>query len=137
MTEVMCDMDKCVHHRNGVCTNSSIELSCNGCEDFMHDDYTNSADYQTEYFKACGDGTNEWRERSRGKRLIIDGVEFFTEDDDRDDDSFVRLTHARTGRYAGSIKELRARWGLMLKSAEKLPDVITLPLKEVDGDGQD
>ncbi|MBD5128478.1 MAG: hypothetical protein HDT43_00915 [Ruminococcaceae bacterium] len=130
MTVVECDMTKCVHYRNGACTRASIELGCGECMDFEHDDYTEGADYQTEYFKACSDGTNKWRERSHGKRLIIDGVEFFTEDDDRDDDRFVRITHGRTGAGKSSIEFTRKHWEEMLKVTAELPDVTTLPLKE-------
>lgn len=134
MTDVICDLRKCEFWRNGLCTQSSLELSCGECVDYADDPYTDGKDYQTEYFKACGDGTNEWRVRSRGKRIIINGEEFFTEDDDRDRDEYVCLTHARTGVLAGSIEWVRSHWEEILERAAKRPDVTTLPFKEDDED---
>lgn len=134
MTNVICDCRKCGSWRNGLCTQSSLELSYGECVDYVDNPYTGSKDYQTEYFKAQSDGTNKWRVRNRGKRIIINGEEFFTEDDDRNDDDFVRLTHARTGAYAGTIEQVKTRWEKTLEIASTFPDVTTLPFKEDDED---
>lgn len=131
MTDVICDTRKCLYWRNGLCTQSSLELSYGKCVDYADDPYTDGEDYQTEYFKSRVDGK---RCRAHGKRIIINGEEFFTEDDDRNDDSFVRLTHARTGVYAGSIERVKERWEEILERAAKYPDVTALPLKEGDED---
>lgn len=132
MTDIICDRKKCAYLRNGLCTQSSLELSCGECVEYADDPYTDGKDYQTEYFKACSDGTH--RRRAHGKRIIINGVEFFTEDDDRNDDDFVRLTHARTGAYAGTIEWVKSHWEKTLEIAAKFPDVTTLPFKEDDKD---
>lgn len=128
MTDVICDQRDCIYWRNGECTQSSIELFGGMCMDYTHDDYTNGKEYQTEYSIAMLEGKH--REIRHGKRIVINGEEFFTEDDDRNDDSFVRLTHGRTGAYAGSIEFVKSHWERTLESAAQLPDVTTLPLKE-------
>ncbi|MDE7361852.1 MAG: hypothetical protein K2N38_07950 [Oscillospiraceae bacterium] len=128
MTDVICDQKKCAYLRNGMCTQSSIELFGGECEDFVYDTYTDGKDYQTEYFKVTRDGKHRYI--SRGKRVILGGEEFFTEDDDRNGDDFVHLTHARTGAYAGSIEWVRSHWEETLERAAKLPDMTTLPFEE-------
>lgn len=132
MTDVICDRRKCEFWRNGLCTQSSLELSCGECVDYVDDPYTDGKDYQTEYFILCKDKTH--RKVKHGKRIIINGEEFFTEDDDRNDDDFVRLTHARTGAYAGTIEWVKSHWEKTLEIASTFPDVTTLPLKEDDED---
>lgn len=131
MTEVICDKADCAHYLKGYCALTTIEINSCECCDYCYDGYKKGKDYQTEYFIAWADSSGKWRRKRRGKRIVINGEEFFTEDDDRQSPEDVRVTHGRTGCYAGTIEYVREHWDEIMKLAAEHPDVMTLPLKEV------
>jgi len=130
MTEVICDRASCANYLNGYCTLAAIEIDGGECCDYCYDGYKKGKDYQTEYFIVWTDCKEKWRKRCQGKRIIINGEEFFTEDDDRQNPEAVRVTHGRTGVYAGTVKSVQEHWDEIVKRAAGYPDVMTLPLRE-------
>lgn len=121
MTETICDGTKCSHYRY-------CELAAPMWAKLVNQ-YTSGEDYQAEYFKAVIDEESKEKLRilSHGKRILINGEEFFTEDDDRDSPDRVVLTHGRTGAMAGSLAWVKDHWNEIIKRATEFPDVTTLP----------
>lgn len=128
-TTVFCDQNYCRYYCNGECANDCIYLDFN-CQDY--EDITQSPEYQTPYYIACRKDGKTYRELKHGKRIEINGEEFFAESNTAYPQSRVSLTHGRTGYLMPyrTIADIYEFWDIIKNRLDELPDVITLPLKE-------
>jgi len=96
--KVKCDVTKCVFNEKESCKREAIELM--DCECIHYEDYTDSEDYKSTYFCAIsGERINlpdkVYKERARGKKLVINGINVYTKYDDREED--FPVTEEKTG----------------------------------------
>lgn len=128
-TTVFCDRNDCRYYCNGECANECIYLDFN-CQDY--EDLTLSPEYQVPYYIACRKNGKTYRELKRGKRIEINGEEFFTISNTAYPQNPVSLTHGRTGRLMPyrTIADIKENWEIIKNRLDEFPDVITLPLKK-------
>ena len=99
MTTVRCANTDCANNKDFICMLAVVSFD-GECEDYQC--YMDTADYKKPYWKAYDGGKvsggvpgKPYKLRAYGKRLIINGIECFTEQDDRENDFIVTL--GRTG----------------------------------------
>lgn len=127
-----CDSDKCVNCWSNTCQLGELMLYDGQCNEY--EDITEGPDYQEEYFIACeyrpeGDGDRiQYRQARKGKRVVIDGDVYYTQDDIRYGVVFVQFTDAITGRLL-SGKDLMSDIGArMIKEKRKnMTPVMDMP----------
>lgn len=91
--------------------------------------YKTLPEYQEEYFIAveCADG-KRGKSVKCGKKIILNGEEFYTCSHPLANDSGTKLTHARTGYLCGSVQRLKDNWDWFMEKQKPIPDVTELPL---------
>lgn len=129
-----CDADKCENCRHGTCQLPSLTLYDGQCEEY--EDITEGPDYQERYFIACeykpkdckpGESIR-YRKLKKGKRVVREGVVFFTNDDIRDGLNGAELTEARTGMLIqGEHIENAEAMRIILKMREEMPPITAYP----------
>lgn len=126
MPEVYCDIKDCSHNWSRVCTNHIISISDGECLDRI--EYCKDAKYRRTFWIATKNRkeTSPYREKRRGKRILVDSHVFYTDDDDRYPDSCY-VTEERTGANCGSLSFVREHIQKVMESAAELPDVMTYP----------
>lgn len=129
---VHCFNDECVYYKNGACTASEIFISDEGCDSIIP--YTDTKEYQSEYWARVitEDKKTNGRALKHGKRIIVNGREFFTESDTRVDDHYIFVTDGRTGLGCGNLSFLKKNWEKYDEMASKFGNVADLPLCEYD-----
>lgn len=131
MTEVVCGKDNCQYSNGGTCTLSLIELDGNGnCMDFM--DFLKKPEYQTEYFivvRACDNKLG--RARRFGRKIVINGVDFFTNNSPSSNENHTYITHGRTGYACGTVKYIKENFEEFMRLQHDKPDVMSLPLVDL------
>jgi len=103
----------------------------NTCSTF--EDYTQDKAYQDKYYIAIKmfDGKAA-RALKKGKKIIINGVNFFTDCPPLADDSSTYITHELSGLACGTIEHIKKHWDYFKENQANLQDVATLPLAEYD-----
>lgn len=130
MTQIQCRQQSCISCCNDICQCKLIMIDEDGiCSEYKH--YLDSPEYQTPYYICVKtiDGQTA-KGKKNGRRLIINGVEFFTESHPSRSEEFMSITHARTGVACSSVKVLKGLWKKFLELQKGYPDVDTLPLAE-------
>lgn len=101
---VYCYRKECKYYKDVMCCLDAIDINYDGtCDDFEH--FRNAPEYKQKYWIAkinikTGKQTKALR---YGKKVIIDGIDFYTHDDTRLSDKMICLIHARTGRAVGTM----------------------------------
>ena len=138
MTFVTCSNVDCIHcdRADFHCTKDRIfvgGLFDGGCEDF--NPYYNTAEYDNKYYKCvtAKDG-KIGRCACYGKRIEYNGRLFYTSDRITENGEYY-LTDAKTGYAVGTYKQLEQRFEKICELAEKMPNVVLLPLAEWDNCG--
>ena len=101
------------------------------CLDFV--DFRKKPEYQTEYYiavEAC-DG-KIGRARRLGRKISINGEDFFTKYSPCSDEEHTYITHGRTGCYCGTVKHIKGRFKEFMRRQIEMPYVMNLPLVEFD-----
>lgn len=134
MTEVSCWNDDCLYCENNVCTKSEITLTDRGCDDYL--DYYDADEYQSIYWKRVqGKNKNVYRVKSKGKKIVINGIDFYTESNTCNGDMQTYLTDGRTGMFVGQMKALKAKyWKTYETGTQNISDVADLPVGVYDRD---
>lgn len=144
MPKVYCPNDTCAYRdvSDGCCTKDFITLDdyadYAGCENYT--DYSSLPEYQEEYWIAVSIEKNKdklGRAMVHGKKLEINGVEFFTRSNSKLNDDDIYVTDMETGFYCGSVKTVKEKWERFLKKKEdvknKIPNLMDLPICEFCG----
>lgn len=81
---VVCESKECTYCKNGRCCLDQIRIMDGQCVGY--EDYTDSEDYQSLFYKNVVSGTDhkQYRLASYGKKYEFYGFVFYTQDDDRD-----------------------------------------------------
>ncbi|MCM1055623.1 MAG: hypothetical protein NC394_08895 [Bacteroides sp.] len=141
MPYVNCENTECVYcSQNRECLyNSNIwvgDVYCAGCSEYSS--YRNTEDYQTEFWKTYpirGQEGKYERKKAIGKRIEINGREFFTEDNPNYDEKNMRVTDGETGAFCGYISSVKENWEKLIKQIGEIKknnfsNVLELPIKE-------
>ena len=89
--------------------------------------------YKAEYFIAVNTkDKRRGRAAKRGKKITINGIEFFTDSPPLEGENAIYITHARTGLACGTVELVKKHWEQFIKAQEKVADINTLPLAEYD-----
>ncbi len=130
--KVHCFNEECIYCELGACTASEIFISDEGCDSIAP--YTDTKEYQSEYWARVitEDKKTYGRALKHGKRIIVNGREFFTESDTRCDDEYIFITDGRTGALCRNLSFLKKNWEKYNEAALKVSDVADLPLCEYD-----
>ena len=132
MPSIWCYMENCKYLKCNECTADMVEIDDdNTCATF--EDYTQEKAYQDKYYiavKAC-DGKAA-RAQRRGKKVTINGVNFFTDCPPLADDNSTYITHELSGLACGTIENIKTHWDYFIEKQANLQDVATLPLVEYD-----
>lgn len=137
---VNCELIDCANYKSGKCLLCEISIDIDGCKDYAGDDedYFNSAEYQSVYWVRIKprEVNSIYRVTKKGKKIIVNGVDFYTESDTRNQESCIYLTDARTGYSVGDLKHLKESWDQYTSAIAKESDVMDLPVyKERERDG--
>ena len=132
MAKVLCNNEECKYLKGNECMADMIELDVyDSCGTF--ENYKDDKEYKAEYFiavntknKRCG------RAAKRGKKITINGIEFFTDSPPLEGENAIYITHARTGLACGTVELVKKHWEQFMKAQEKVADINTLPLAEYD-----
>lgn len=132
---VGCWLCECKWNNNGWCSRGSITIDeLKECEDF--EDYQDS--YKDSFWRAIIDDGKPCRELvENGKKIEYNGYVFYTKSKITDDENY-RLTEERTGLDVGEFRKLKEqrRWELFVERIGTFPDVLTYPIKESKGGGE-
>ncbi len=128
MTTIKCESVECKYNENGICGTIDILIDADA-QCYTYEPYFESSEYQSEYWIACHENSLSYREKKRGKKIIINGTEFFTQDDIRREKDAI-LTDKYSGYVCGTIDDLKNNWDTFLSKRENLPDVMTLSVLE-------
>lgn len=106
-----------------------------GCSEYS--DYSESKDYQAEYWKAFRIKNQEGkleRRKAKGKLVMINDRKFFTEDNPYLDEENMRVTDGELGTFAGYISKIKNNWELYIKRTQEFmkdnnyTNVLELPI---------
>lgn len=126
--KVHCDFDCCIYCENLMCKKEEIYICDGECGDLLA--YYDAPEYQKEYWIAVkGKDDMDYRRLKRGKSILINGAEFFTEDDTRYDCDDIRVTDAKSGRIT-TKRWVKDHWGEYLAKLNEIPIVMSLPVEE-------
>lgn len=102
MLKVICSNSSCIYcNENDECDHTEIVLVNNECASVK--EYLKQKEYQKEYYKRVrlADG-NIGKALSRGKKIVINNVVFYTTDNQKNCGDEIELTDAETGLYVGT-----------------------------------
>lgn len=118
-----CDKSECVHCGEQCCEADCCFLDEDGyCTTF--EDYTDLPQYQSEYFAAVQvDKNTIGKLRKQGRKIIINGYTFYSEDNYETRKDNVYVTEERTGYSVGTVKRLKEKWDVFVELCAKLPDI--------------
>lgn len=136
MPTVICPNNMCIYNDEfeGKCTYDGCIYAETECEAFRS--YREEADYQEEYWMACGTHGEKYRTRHYGKRIEVRGLTLYTEDrlppQDywQDPRAGIHCTEKETG-LGLSLHHvfLPEAYECILKHKREFPNVMTLPEK--------
>lgn len=127
MTTINCNLNDCIYCEKSICTKDKVSFF-NECNDY--DNYKNSFDYQDEYWMRIGNINA--RTHKRGRKIIINGIDFYTSDDMRENELNIYVTDARTGIGCGNVKALKKNFEKYKGDIKKYSDVVDLPIAKYD-----
>lgn len=132
MPSVWCYNEECKYLKDNECMADMIELDEYGaCGTF--ENYKDDKEYKAEYFIAVNTkDKRHGRAAKRGKKITINGNEFFTDSPTLEGENAIYITHARTGLACGTVELVKKHWEQFIKAQEKVADINTLPLAEYD-----
>lgn len=132
MPSVWCYNEECKYLKDNECMADMIELDEYGaCGTF--ENYKDDKEYKAEYFIAVNTkDKRHGRAAKRGKKITINGIEFFTDSPPLEGENAIYITHARTGLACGTVELVKKHWEQFIKAQEKVADINTLPLAEYD-----
>lgn len=133
MIEVLCRNDNCCYCdvNRGECGNPYIEIGDDlTCESFeeLTDDMWGKEPIQF-WIAVTQDGEIR-RKLVRGRKVTVCGEDFYTTFDLRYKDKNIVLTDPRTGCLLASPEVVEKKIEKVRESREKVPDVMTYPIKE-------
>ena len=131
--KIICHNDKCAYYQRGDrCSKSIVHISEGGeCDDGYN--YLALAEYQEYYWKAIQFETKDGKEiigrlGVYGKKIEINGYEFFTDSPPTSDEDHTRITHARTGYFVGTVSSVKKGWDVVMTRLAYVPDVLKYPI---------
>lgn len=132
MTEVLCGIENCRYINGEKCAACMIELDDDGlC--MTAEKYLDSEEYQTVYYKAVKTfGGKIGRALSVGKKITINGEDFYTKNSPYSDDAHTYITHGRTGYYCGTVKDIKEHFKEFINRQSVYKNVEQFPLAEFD-----
>ncbi len=132
MPSVWCYNEECKYLKSNECMADMIELDeYDACSTF--ENYKDDKEYKAEYFIAVNTkDKRRGRAAKRGKKITINGIEFFTDSPPLEGENAIYITHARTGLACGTVELVKKHWEQFIKAQEKVADINTLPLAEYD-----
>lgn len=129
---IYCNQDKSCQYKFDIWIG---DIYYAGCSEYS--DYSESEDYQAEYWKTLRKKNQEGkyeRQKARGKLVMINGRKFFTEDNPNLDEENMRVTDGELGTFAGYISRIKNNWELYIKRAQEFmkdnnyTNVLELPI---------
>lgn len=132
MPSIWCYMENCKYLKCNECMADMVEIDDdNTCATF--EDYTQDKAYQDKYYIAIKmfDGKAA-RALKKGKKIIINGVNFFTDCPPLADDNSTYITHELSGLACGTIELIKKHWEDFIKEIPNVQKVSTLPIAEYD-----
>lgn len=132
MPSIWCYMENCKYLKDNECKAEMVEID-DDCTCSTFEEYTQDEAYQDKYYiavKAC-DGKAA-RALRKGKKIIVNGVAFFTDSPPLADDSTTYITHELSGLACGTIETVKKYWDYFAKECANLQDVAALPFVEYD-----
>ena len=141
MPNVYCENSNCIYYgQDGECLcKNDIRISDNYydlCSEYSC--YTLDEDYQELFWKAITVNKEKGKYERRsafGKRILINGREFFTESNPTFDEEHTTVTDGETGAFAGSISFVRNKWEGLMKYVQyvkenRFSNVLELPIAD-------
>lgn len=145
MANICCENTDCIYCAQGGSCQYKFDIYIGdnyyaGCSEYS--DYSESKDYQAEYWKAFhvkGQKDKLERRKAMGKLIMINGKKFFTEDNPNLNEENMRVTDGETGAFVGYISRLKNNWELYIKRAQEFmkdnnyTNVLELPIAGEEG----
>lgn len=136
--KVLCDMVDCIH--NGLeagdykCQCESINMSDEECETYQS--FRETTKYQEPFYKSLegesiGLPAGRYKLAAKGKRILYNGLEFFTQDDTRLPDYRIIVTEKTTGSY-GCLLEVKEHPDQVAKMIAEIGPLDDYPEIEAD-----
>ena len=137
MPEIWCQQEDCKNLHCDRCTAKMIEIDDDGtCSTF--EDYRETPEYQEEFFKAVRTHDGEpGRVKCKGKRITVNGVDFYTQSSPNCSLEHITVTHAFSGFFCGNLKELQEQWSEFMKTNAPTTDVHSFPIAEFDEESRE
>ena len=131
MTNVFCNEIFCINNIGNICQCENIDINLDVKYCGSHEDYSESSDYQEEFWIAYKDTpySEAVREKRKGKKNELFGLTFYTENDDRCHEECL-LTEARTGIACGSLKDIEIHIATIKAKMLSYPAVLDLEIRE-------
>jgi len=132
---VHCEMDECKYWKNDECCCETINIDIDAtCIDFEL--YSFAPEYKQKYWiaKLSEKTGKQVRALKFGKKVTINEVDFYTEDNTLLPESQIYLTHARTGCLAGTMDFVKANFAKFMAVQELARSVIDLPEEGAEED---
>ena len=113
---IYCCASDCIHFHDGYCELDEIGISDNfhQCEEYV--DYTDTKEYNTEFWRAVTIGGNIYKRKDKGKRAKKNDITFYYWDKELEPET--KIIEEKTGRMT------------VYKRLKELPDCIEAILKE-------
>ena len=126
---IWCDNEECEYcDRSGFCTREVITIDEYGV--CVWSDAKSEHDIEfwqlmrNPFTKEC------FRRKAFGRKVVIDGVTFYTTSSAKENEDSITLTEAKTGCLCGNMTTVKARLTTIKHSIEKHRDVMSYPVIE-------
>jgi len=132
---VYCYNDECKYYQDDMCCREAIDINEDGiCDDF--ENFRNAPEYKQKYWiaKSSLKTHKPYKCLRYGKKITINNVDFYTEDNTLLPETTIRLTHARTGCLAGTMDFVKANFAKFMAEQELARSVIDLPKEGAEED---
>lgn len=132
MKKILCYKEFCKYRKGYICQSYNIKVFENrNCPFF--EDYRKDKEYSSKYFIAVRTKNGKiGRFLKKGKKITINGIDFFTDSPPLEDKKSIYITHGRTGVSCRTVAFVKENWEVFLKAQSKVADVSSYPLAEYD-----
>lgn len=131
MTLIKCTTSQCEYCVKGICSRDEVTFDAGDCEEYLfHPDVC--PDYRNTFWKRIKsrkDNIEKRLESNQGKRYEVNGLVFFTEDDDRNGIDEIWFTEERTGRRLLG-KYLKPEFTERIRSMDTDSPLMELPVAD-------
>lgn len=120
---IYCCASDCIHFHDGYCSLDDIGISddFHQCEEYV--DYTDTKEYNTEFWRAVTMNGKNYKRKDKGKRAKENGIAFYYWDKELELET--KIIEEKTGRMTAykRLKELPDHIEAILKEQGKVSDL--------------